>query len=293
VISEGSAGRVLADRLGFTEGPLWTSDHRLLVASVSRGLVYDVDLDGAGSRVVVEVGGGLSGLAEDAAGAIWIAQGGPGLRSSSSGVEVVPALQRWRRRQGGRVEDVVRGGLTAPNDCVVGPDGAVWFTDPAGPAMEGTPEPGRVMVWDPAAAEVRVAATDLWFPNGLAFSIDGVHLYVAETAARRVSRFRRDGHSLVEHHVLHDLATGRPDGLAVDAGGRVHVAATSASSVLVIDPAGCLIEAIGFDDGAMPTNVCFAGPGLTTLVVTAAKGGRVVAVPRPVPGAALPVAGAA
>jgi gluconolactonase len=281
---DGGAPRTIASNLGFTEGPLWTSDRRLLIASVSRGVVYDVELATGAARVAVEAGGGLSGLAEDRHGSIWIAQGGPGFRTRSS-VEVVPALQRWRRGHEPHVADVLHGDLDGPNDCAVGPDGVVWFTDPAGPAVNGSPEPGRVIVWDPVGATATVAATDLWFPNGLAFSPDGAHLYVAETAASRVSRFRVQGHTLTGREDFCRVAVGRPDGLAVDALGRLYVAAYGASSVLVIDAAGSVAEAIALDDGAMPTSVCFAGSGLTTLVVTAARGGRVLTVPRQIPGA--------
>ena len=39
-----TAHRTLASGLGFTEGPVWTRDHRLLVTSVSRGVVHEIDL---------------------------------------------------------------------------------------------------------------------------------------------------------------------------------------------------------------------------------------------------------
>lgn len=283
--------RTVAHGLGFTEGPLWTSDGRLLVASASRGVVYDVDLADGAVRVAVETGGGLTGLAEDREGSIWIAQGGPGFRSRSR-IPVLPSLQRWRRSSRAAVEDVLQGGLDAPNDCAVGPDGLVWFTDPAGPAIGGTPRPGRVLVCDPATGTAAVAATELWFPNGLAFSPDGAHLYVAETAARRVRRFRVDGATLDAGEEFLHLPTGHPDGLAVDALGRLHVAAYGAADVVVADHTGAIVETIELAEGAMPTSVCFAGADLSTLVVTAARGGRVFAVPRDVPGAPRRVAAA-
>ena len=64
---------VLAAGVGFTEGPLWTRDGRLLVVAMSRGLVVEVDL-GGGVVGAVETGGGPNGLAEGPDDAVWVAQ---------------------------------------------------------------------------------------------------------------------------------------------------------------------------------------------------------------------------
>ncbi|HEY6762951.1 MAG TPA: SMP-30/gluconolactonase/LRE family protein, partial [Baekduia sp.] len=122
----------MAAGLGFTEGPLWTADGRLLVVSVSRGLIYAVPPEGGEGVVAAEPGGNPTGLCEDAAGTVWIAQGG-GHAPTRSLRPTVPSLQAWGD---GRVDDVAVDGLHAPNDCVVGPDGRVWFTDPRGSALD-------------------------------------------------------------------------------------------------------------------------------------------------------------
>jgi len=38
--------RVVAEGLGFTEGPVWTRDGRLLVTSIDHGVIYEIDSDG-------------------------------------------------------------------------------------------------------------------------------------------------------------------------------------------------------------------------------------------------------
>ena len=55
----------LAAGIGFTEGPLWTSDGRLLVTSMSRGLIYQFDWADLGlapwePSAAYETGGGWS-----------------------------------------------------------------------------------------------------------------------------------------------------------------------------------------------------------------------------------------
>ncbi|GJE58349.1 SMP-30/gluconolactonase/LRE family protein [Methylobacterium trifolii] len=128
--------------------------------------------------------------------------------------------------------------LNSPNDATLGPDGAIWFTDPvygitepeegiqAEPAQTARrvyriPEPGRV--------EAMTDAVDQ--PNGLAFSPDGRTLYVSESGAslnpegaRMVLAFPLSGGRLGPPRTFAALEAGVPDGLKVDAGGRVYVA---------------------------------------------------------------------
>jgi gluconolactonase len=275
---------VLASRLGLTEGPLWTTDGRLLVVSVSRGLVFEIDLAGGASRALVDVGGAPSGLAQDSEGRIWVAQGGSHLRRAPDR-EVSPAIQLLA---GGRARVAASAGLHAPNDLVAGPDGRLWFTDPRGPALHGEPEPGRVWRLDRDGDAPELAADGVLFPNGIAFAPDPAVLYVAETATRRVLRYRCTDGELDDPDVLAELADGHPDGLAIDAAGNVLVAATTAGAVVVLDPDGVEIERIDTGAGSMPTNLCFGGNALATLFITLAKGGRVIALPRATPGLPLP-----
>jgi gluconolactonase len=261
--------RELAGGIGFTEGPLWTTDGRLLVTSVSRGLIYEVDLHG-GAEVVAETGGGPNGLACDADGTVWIAQNGGATGVSKSTRPAAPGLQRL----GDGVEDVLTEGCDAPNDLTLAPDGRIWFTDPPSPFDD---RPGRVCAYDPRTGELSVLLDGLQYPNGLAFGPDGA-FYLAETRTTRILRYAWDGSALGPAEEFAVLREGRPDGIAFDADGNLYVAATSADAVLVFDAAGAEREPIAFDGPSMPTNVAFAGPALDVLVVTLGKGGRVLAV---------------
>ena len=73
------SSRVVATDLGVVEGPVWTSDGRLLVTSIGHGKIYEI---GSGDpRVVAETGGGPNGMAEGADGANRIGEFGAGLRA--------------------------------------------------------------------------------------------------------------------------------------------------------------------------------------------------------------------
>jgi gluconolactonase len=264
--------RTVASGLGFTEGPVWTADGRLLVVSVSRGLVVQVDPRTGRTVAVVETGGGPNGLAEDVDGRVWVAQNGGVVVRSRSTRPVAPGLQRL---DGSEVRDVVTTGLRAPNDIVEGPDGRLWFTDPGPP---GDTAHGRVCAYGPVDGTVSVLLDGVDYPNGLAFGPGGDVLHVAETENGRVVRYDWDGTALRRSGISATLPEGGPDGVALDADGRLYVAAPAADAVFAFEPDGRPLEPLRFRGPTFPTNLCFAGPDRDVLVVTAGKGGRVLAV---------------
>jgi gluconolactonase len=264
--------RTVAGGLGFTEGPLWTADERLLVVSVSRGLVVDVDLHTGRTCEVAETGGGPNGLAEDGRGRVWVAQNGGVVVPSRSTRSVAPGLQLLHEDT---VHDVVTTGLRAPNDIVEGPDGRLWFTDPGPP---GDTARGRVCAFDPVTGTVSVLLDGIDFPNGLAVGPRGDVLHVAETESGRVVRYDWDGAGLHRSGISAILPEGGPDGLALDRDGRLYAAAPDADAVFAFEPDGRPLEPLRFRGRTFPTNLCFAGVDRDVLVVTAGKGGRVLAV---------------
>ncbi|MBB5158968.1 SMP-30/gluconolactonase/LRE family protein [Saccharopolyspora phatthalungensis] len=277
--------RFLAQGLGFTEGPAALDDHAVLVASINRGHVYRVDLDGSGAELAVETGGGPNGIAVGSAGEVLIAQNGATVMPSRSTLTAAPSIQRWAA---GTLTTVVPDGVDAPSDCVVGPDGRFWFTDPPDHSLDGTPAPGRLLSWDATTGDLHVERDGLLFPNGLAFDATGERIYVAETAPGRITRFRLTAHGCQPDGWSVELPHGKPDGIAVDVRGWLWVAGSVGGNVMAFDARGDIQQEIRFGTGSLVTSVCFAGPGLDTLVVTAAKGGSVIALPAPHPGLALP-----
>jgi gluconolactonase len=187
--------------------------------------------------------------------------------------------------QAGTVVDAWGGlPLNSPNDLVVARDGAVWFTDPAYGHLQGfrpAPRAGdHVYRLDPASGRLAVVADGFDKPNGLAFSPDQRTLYVADSGANQAPG---SWHPDRPHHVVaFDVHRGRhlrgqrllavttpgyPDGLKVDAGGRVY--ASAAGGVQVFDPDGDLLGEIHLP-GAV--NFAFGGPGGNVLFITTDTG---------------------
>jgi gluconolactonase len=160
--------------------------------------------------------------------------------------------------------------LNSPNDVVVRSDGTIWFTDPSYGYRQGfRPEPelsDGVYRYDPASARVSVAACLLDKPNGLAFSPDERTLYVGDNGRpHHLLAFEaRPNGSLRRRRVLARATPEHPDGLKVDAKGRIY--ASALHGIQVFDPAGDLLGEIALP-GAV--NFTFGGPERNVLFITA------------------------
>jgi gluconolactonase len=263
--------RVIAEGLGFTEGPVWTTDGRLLVTSISHGLIYEVGADE--TRVLAETQGGPNGMTEGKDAALYVTQNS-GLyamkersaKPASPGIQVI---------EGNAVRYLAEG-LDAPNDLCFGPDGRLYFTDPRGSVEVASRQPGRVFAMALDGAP-QLLAEGPAYANGIAFGPDASQLYVAETLGQRVLVYPVSGDGLGEPREFCRIDPGFPDGMCFDAEGRLYVAATMAEEVQVFDAQGRCVDRLPCGEGSMPTNCCFGGPEGRTLFVTDSRGERVLA----------------
>ncbi len=263
--------RVVASDVGFSEGPVWTQDGRLLFTSISHGVIYEIAPDGA--RAVAETRGGPNGMTEGKDGTLYVTQNG-GI-FGTAGRSQTPAEPGIQEIDGGSVRYLAKG-LGAPNDCCFGPDRRLYFTDPRGWARPDDLPPGRVyaMALDGAP---ELLAEGPAFTNGIAFGPDASLLYVTETFGRRVLVYDvRDG-TLGEPREFCRIDPGMPDGMCFDEEGRLYVASTVAEQVQVFDRDGACIERLPCGENSLPTNCCFGGPDGRTLFVTDARNERVLA----------------
>ncbi|WAJ29188.1 SMP-30/gluconolactonase/LRE family protein [Antarcticirhabdus aurantiaca] len=172
--------------------------------------------------------------------------------------------------------------LNAPNDCALGPDGAIWFTDP----VFGIRQPDEGLMAEPEQAMRRVyriapdgrveaRVEDMDQPNGLAFAPDGRTLFVADAGGGlnpegpreiRVYSVTPDG-GVEAGRVFARLESGVPDGLETDADGRLYAACED--GVRVFAPDCTLLGRIATP--TTPANMTFGGPDGRRLFITAGK----------------------
>jgi gluconolactonase len=172
----------------------------------------------------------------------------------------------------GRIETLVDSfqgkPLNSPNDVVVAGDGAVWFTDPSYGHVQGFRPPPQLpdAVYRYAGGELTMVADDFDKPNGLAFSPSEDVLYVGDNGGpRRIVAFDVvDGRRLAGGRVVAHATPGHPDGLKVDAEGRIY--ASAADGVRIYEPSGEQVGEIGVP-GAV--NFTFGGRDRDALFITA------------------------
>jgi len=162
--------------------------------------------------------------------------------------------------------------FNSPNDLVIGPDGAIYFTDPTLDLPKGQAQeiPFQGVYRLDTKGEVRLLTRDLAQPNGLAFSPDGKRFYVDDSERRdiRVYDFQPDG----------TLANGRlfgaepggadegvPDGMRVDEEGNLFV--VGPLGIWVWDPSGHHLGTIVVPE--QPANLAWGDPDYGTLFITA------------------------
>jgi gluconolactonase len=266
--------------LYFTTVPVSTD---VPIAGGKRVAIMRVALDGetfplppAALTAVSESSNMANGMTLDREGRLVICE---------QGTKAAPARISRMELATGNVETVVdawRGlRFNSPNDVVVRSDGTVWFTDPSYGALQGfkdAPMVGDfVYRYEPADGSVSVVADSFNKPNGLAFSPDESLLYVNDSGA-----IQGPGTYFVNlpHHIrVFDVVNGRqlandrlfavvtpgiPDGLKLDAAGRVY--SSSASGILVYNPAGELIGEIVAPGVA---NFTFGGPENNVIYILA------------------------
>jgi len=142
--------------------------------------------------------------------------------------------------------------LNSPNDVVLGPDGALYFTDPTLDLVQGEkqelPYQGIFRMDD--TGKLKLLAADMKVPNGIAFSPDGKRLYVNDTQSREIRVYDFIRGELKNGRLFAKEGPGRggPDGMKVDVKGNVWV--TGLGGVLVFDPRGKHVGTIGLIEPA-------------------------------------------
>ncbi len=248
--------------LKFTEGPVWLPSRKMLLFSdIPADTIYQWT-EGGKRKVFRKPSHHANGNTTDRRGRLITCEHGSRTvtRTDPNGdVSVIAATYK-----GGK--------LNSPNDAAVKSDGTVWFTDP--PYGLGRrkreQQANHVFRLDPDASEPVAVASDFDMPNGLCFSPDEKHLYIADSG--RPHHIRRlpvlKGNRLGKGKVFAVIRPGVPDGIRTDRAGRLY--STAADGVQVFSPAGKLIGRIRTPKPA--ANCCFGGTDRKTLFITARDG---------------------
>jgi len=241
----------LAGGLGHPEGPDVLPDGRIVMVETytSKIIAWSEEI---GIHDYADCGGGPNACMLGSDGAVYITQNGGTVGAWRAEVMGRPSIQKaW---PDGRVEEVaheVAGiPLQAPNDLSFGPDGRLYFTDPAD-YLPNDRKPGRVFALSPDGTGELLAELPDSYCNGIVVEADGSVVWV-ESYDRGVFR-KRDGGPVEQ---IAQLPDGHiPDGLKVADNGDLWVTAFMAGGVDILAPDGTIKDFL--ETGGVPLNCVF------------------------------------
>lgn len=247
VLIDGQGWRLVADGFKFTEGPAVDAQGQVFFTDIPNNRIHRIGLDDK-VTVFAENTAGTNGLMFGPDGLLYGCRNGEKRIVSYDGHAQVKTI----------AEDITS------NDLVVAGNGGIYVTDPPG---------GRIWYINPAH-EKRVVAEGI-APNGVILWPDQGTLVVTEAREPILWTFRveRDGSLSNKDRYYGPLqvppGADRPgsDGMAVDSNGRLYVA--TRAGLQMFDPTGRLGGTILKPHQGPLSNVCFGGPALDTLYVTA------------------------
>lgn len=182
--------------------------------------------------------------------------------------------------------------LNAPNDGVVAPDGAVWFTDPGyGALMDYEGNKGPLEIKEAVyridkTGAITMVTDEIYKPNGLCFSPDYKKVYVADTGSSHYPDAPKnikvwdvvDGKTLRNGREFCSMAlagkgAGMADGIRADKEGNVWASAgwvgDGYDGVHIFAPDGQRIGQIKLPE--ICSNVCFGGTKRNRLFMTGSQ----------------------
>lgn len=288
---------LVADGLDRPEGVVATPDGRVIVSSSAAACTI---IAPDGSRRSLGRAPHANGIAMDAAGRLIIANYGL--------IDGVPGILQRLDLATGETEALAAtiGGraLVASNFPAIGPDGDVYCTHTQwdDPRNIGTTNASGLIYKVPArGGAAEVVCGGIRMANGMCFSADYEHLYVAQTAAANVLRLirRTDGGysdprpwgpslgvapdniragEIFAMNPEQRSGLGHSDGVALDVAGNLWITQPFANRVVALTPAGAKVVVVSDPYGEkldMATSIAFGGPDLRDLYIASMRNNSV------------------
>jgi len=260
LVSPGEKLVTIGTGFGFTEGPVWDPRGFLYISDEEQNKIFRLYLDGR-KETVIALGDPDGNTFDRQQRLLDCASAFRALiRVSPNGQYTILA----DRFQGKR--------FNSPNDVVIGPDGAIYFTDPALDVPKGEKQElsFQGVYRLNKKGKVTLLVKDMSQPNGLAFSPDGKRLYVDDSEQKNIRVFDFDGRGKVSHERLFATENepgGVPDGMRVDMQENLYVAGPK--GVWVWDPQGNHLGTI--ETPASPANLAWGDADYGSLYITASS----------------------
>jgi gluconolactonase len=250
----------LATGFGFTEGPMWDPAGFLYVSDETINKIFRVYPDGKKEEVIAL--GDPDGNTFDRRHRL--------IDCASVLRAIIQVTPEGKYKLLADRYDGKR--FNSPNDVIVGPDGALYFTDPTLDLVAGEkreiPFQGVYRLDD--NGNVRLLTRDLTQPNGLAFSPDGRKFYIDDSEQRNIRVYDVNADRTLARGRIFGEEPGNkndgvPDGIKVDKSGNLFV--TGPQGIWVWDAEGNHLGTIVMPE--QPANLTWGDKDYGTLYITA------------------------
>jgi len=260
LVSKDAKLLTVATGFGFTEGPVWDPSGFLFVSDETLNKIFRAYPDGHKEELISL--GDPDGNTFDRKG-----------RLLDCASELRAIIEVTRDGKYNILADHFEGKkLNTPNDVIIGPDGAAYFTDPTLDFVEGEKsELGFEGVYRlDSKGGLKLLTKQLPQPNGLGFSPDGKKFYVDDDEEKNIHVYDVTADmSLANGKVfgseLGEKDEGVPDGMKLDKNGNIFV--TGPKGIWVWTPEGKHIGTIVMPE--QPANLAWGDADYGTLYITA------------------------
>jgi sugar lactone lactonase YvrE len=249
---------LLASDFIFLEAPRW-HDGRVWVPDVFDGKLYSVGLDGRREIVLDDLPPKPNSI---------------GFMPDGTLVIVSSQDRKLLKLVDGRLQlhaDLSNFATGDVNDFAIDDTGRIYVGNFGYDIFAGEPIALTSIHIVEQDGSIRVAATDLEFPNGTVIIDNGRTLVVAETWAGRLTAFDRDATGNLSNRRLYaDLPGREPDGICADAEGAIWVPSFNTGEVLRLEAGATITHRISFKGSAIACQL--GGADGRTLICTAYDG---------------------
>jgi gluconolactonase len=252
----------VASGFGFTEGPVWDPHDGgfLYVSDEEQNHIYKVRADGL-KTIVASLGDPDGSTYDEKQQLLDCASVLRAIVRVAPDGTLTTLVDHY---QGER--------FNSPNDIVMGPDGAYYFTDPTLDLPKGQPQETQFQGVYRLGRDgsVTLLTKELDQPNGLAFSPDGKRMYIDDSKQRNIRVYAFHAGTISGGRIFGSEQPpagqrgGVPDGMKIDKQGDLFV--TGPGGVWVWDAAGNHLGTIMMPKG--PANLAWGDPDYKTLYMT-------------------------